>query len=316
MEPSSFTTLTTETDAVDDRRSYEYWENGNELADDQLGDDEFADDLDADLELVVLDLAGTVIVDDGLVERAVERALQAAGIGETPDDWEDAIDYVRLTAGLPKISVFRDLADDEDQAQHANAAFESAYSELATEEGVSAVPGAEQLILRLRAAGVKVAMTTSLSRATQDVLLDQLGWHGLADLTLSAAEAGRGRPYPDLPLTALLRTGTSSVEGMVVVGDTASDIASGIAAGAGLVVGVLSGADDEDTLLDAGADAVIPSIADLAELLGFDVDEADLDDADSDEADLDDADLDDDERDDSDLDDEDLDDATPANDER
>jgi phosphoglycolate phosphatase len=307
MEPSSFTALTTETAAVDDRRSYEYWENGPEadLAD-HLDDDDFADDLDADLELVVLDFAGTVVVDDGLVERAFERALQAAGIGEAPDEWEDAIEYGRQTAGQPKISVFRDLADDEDQAQHANAEFERAYSELATTEGLRAVPGAEQLILRLRAAGVKVAITTSFSRATQDTLLGVLGWHGLADLALSAAEAGRGRPYPDLPLTALLRTGTSSVEGMVVVGDTASDIASGIAAGAGLVVGVLSGAHDEDTLIEAGADAVIPSIADLVELLGFDVDEADVDEADVDEAGLDEADLDDAGRD----------DAFPANDER
>jgi phosphoglycolate phosphatase len=285
MEPSSFTALTTETEAADDRRSYEYWENGSETDfDDHLGDDDLEADLDADLELVVLDFAGTVVVDDGLIERAFERALQAARIGEAPDDWEDAIEYGRQTAGHPKISVFRDLADDEDQAQHANAEFESAYAELASTEGLRAVPGAEQLILRLRAAGVKVAITTSFSRATQDALLGVLGWHGLADLALSAAEAGRGRPYPDLPLTALLRTGASSVEGMVVVGGTASDIASGIAAGAGLVVGVLSGAHDEDTLLEAGADAVIPSIADLVELLGFEVDEADLDEADHDGA--------------------------------
>jgi phosphonatase-like hydrolase len=307
MEPSSFTALTTETEAADDRRSYEYWENGSETDfDDHLGDDDLEADLDADLELVVLDFAGTVVVDDGLIERAFERALQAAGIGEAPDDWEDAIEYGRQTAGQPKISVFRDLADDEDQAQHANAEFESAYAELATTEGLRAVPGTEQLILRLRAAGVKVAITTSFSRATQDALLGVLGWHGLADLALSAAEAGRGRPYPDLPLTALLRTGASSVEGMVVVGDTASDIASGIAAGAGLVVGVLSGAHDENTLLEAGADAVIPSIADLVELLGFDLDETDLDEADLDETDLDE----------TDLDETDHDGAFPTNDER
>jgi len=57
---------------------------------------------------------------------------------------------------------------------------------------------------------------------------------------------------------------------MVVVGDTAGDIASGLAAGAGLVVGVLTGAHDEETLTEAGADAVVASVADLAELLGLD----------------------------------------------
>lgn len=253
--------------AVDDRATDEDWEDDEEFSDDDLDD---ADDLDADLELVVLDMAGTTVVDDGLVERAFGKAADEAGIGGTPEERERALDYVRETMGQSKIAVFRALTDDEDQAQHANALFESAYAELAASEGLRAVPGAEDLIRHLRAIGVKVALTTGFSRPTQDAVLDALGWRDLADLTLSPAEAGRGRPYPDLPLTALLRTGGTSVEGMVVVGDTASDIASGIAAGAGLVVGVLTGAHDEETLTDAGADAVIPSIADLAELLGLD----------------------------------------------
>jgi len=205
------------------------------------------------------------------VQRAFERAVDAAGLAETPEQRIAALDVVRETMGQSKLAVFRSLSADEDQAQHADAVFESTYAELIAAEGLQPVPGAEDLIRRLRATGVKVALTTGFSRRTRDVVLDALGWRDLADVTLTPAEAGRGRPYPDLPLTALLRTGASSVEGMVVVGDTASDIASGIAAGAGLVVGVLTGAHDEQTLLDAGADAVLPSVADLPELLGYEV---------------------------------------------
>jgi phosphoglycolate phosphatase len=158
--------------------------------------------------------------------------------------------------------------------------------ELVAAGGVRAVPGAEELIRLLREAGVAVAVTTGSSRGALDRVLDALGWAELADVALSAGDAGRGRPYPDLPLTALLRTGTTSVDGMVVVGGTADDMTAGIAAGAGLVVGVLMGSDDEQTLLDAGADAVVESVADLAELLGFtDSDDLEFDDED-DEHDL------------------------------
>ena len=223
----------------------------------------------ADLELVVLDMAGPTVVDDGRGARAVERAAAAAGFAETPDELVRALDYVRETMGQSKITVFRALTGDEDQAQHANAVFESAYAELAADEGLRAVPGAERLIRRLREDGVKVVLTTGFSRATQDAVLDALGWRDIADLTLSPADAGRGRPFPDLPLTALLRTGGTSVDGMVVVGDTASDIASGLAAGAGLVVGVLTGAHDEESLTDAGADAVVESVAALPLLRGL-----------------------------------------------
>ncbi|HEY2556752.1 MAG TPA: phosphonatase-like hydrolase, partial [Diaminobutyricibacter sp.] len=233
-------------------------------------DDDADDDDDVDLELVVLDMAGTTVVDDGLVEKAFVRAAEAARIGETPEERESALQYVRDTMGQSKIAVFRSLTDDEDQAQHANAVFENAYAEFVERDGATAVPGAEDVIGLLRDAGVKVALTTGFSPSTTKAIIAALGWEDLVDVVLSPADAGRGRPYPDLPLTALLRTGATSVDSMVVVGDTASDIASGIAAGAGLVVGVLTGAHNEATLSDAGADAVIGSIAELPALLGFD----------------------------------------------
>ncbi|WP_295125748.1 HAD family hydrolase [uncultured Leifsonia sp.] len=230
-----------------------------------------ADDLDdlADLEVVVLDLTGTTVVDDGLVERAFERAADAAGIAGMDDELDRAVAFLQASAGRSTIAVFRALSDDEDQAQHAAAVFESAYAELASHGGVRAVAGAEELIRRLRAIGVSVVLTAGLSRATTDAVLAAVGWRGLADLTLTPEDAGRGGPYPDLPLTALLRVGASSVDGMVVVGDATADVAGGLAAGAGLVVGVLTGSDDERALSEAGADAVVASVADLGELLGL-----------------------------------------------
>ncbi|WP_431278519.1 phosphonatase-like hydrolase [Leifsonia poae] len=245
-------------------------DDGSDEDDWEQEDEEDDDLLDVDLELVVLALSGTTVFDDGLVELAFKRAARAAGFAETAEDLSSSLAYLRETMGQSKISVFRALTGDEDQAQHANAEFEAAYADLAATTGLREIPGAEHLIRRLRASGVKVALTTGFSPPTKDAVLDAVGWRDIADVALSPAEAGRGRPYPDLPLTALLRTGTSSVEGMVVVGDTASDIISGIAAGAGLVVGVLSGSHDEETLLAAGADAVIASVAELPALLGFD----------------------------------------------
>lgn len=222
-----------------------------------------------DVELVVFDMAGTTVRDDGLVERAFALAADRTGITSSDEQREEALDYVRETMGQSKIEVFRALTGDEDAAVRANEAFEAAYSELVASVGVEAIPGAVEVMRELREGGVKVVLTTGFSRVTLDALLDALDWHDVADLTLSPADAGRGRPFPDLPLTALLRSGSTSVGSMVVVGDTASDMLSGVNSGAGLVVGVLSGAHDEDALEQAGADAVITSVADLPELLGL-----------------------------------------------
>ena len=230
---------------------------------------DFDDFDDLDIELVVFDMAGTTVRDDGLVERAFVLAAQRSGIAATEAALEEALEYVRETMGQSKIDVFRELTDTESEAHAANDAFETAYGELIARVGVSAIDGAEDLFQELRDAGVKIALTTGFSRTTQDALIDSLGWADLIDLSLSPSEAGRGRPHPDLPLTALLRTGVSGVASMVVVGDTASDMLSGTSAGAGLVVGVRTGTHDAATLEAAGADVVIDSVAHLAELLGL-----------------------------------------------
>lgn len=227
------------------------------------------DDDEMEVEVVVLDLAGTTIRDDGLVERAFELAAIRTGLADG-DALEEALEYVRDTMGQSKIDVFRALADSEEDAQRANEAFEAAYAELIEDEGVEEIPGAAEAIRALKDAGIAVVLTTGFSPDTRDALLETLGWTDLADAALSPADAGRGRPYPDLPLTALLRVEGSSVQQLVVVGDTVSDIESGVNAGAGLVVGVLTGAHDQDELEDAGADAIIRSIADLPALLGVD----------------------------------------------
>jgi phosphoglycolate phosphatase-like HAD superfamily hydrolase len=53
----------------------------------------------------------------------------------------------------------------------------------------------------------------------------------------------------------------------MVVGDTAADMQSGVAFGATQVIGVLSGAHNQETLYSAGATSVINSVADLSSLI-------------------------------------------------
>ena len=124
-------------------------------------------------------------------------------------------------------------------------------------------------LLALRAVGVKICLVTGFSPATRTAVLDALGWQPLVDLALSPADAGRGRPWPDLPLTALLRLGGGAVRELAVVGDTASDVESGLRAGAGVVAGVLTGAGTRDELERAGAPHVLEAIGGLPPLVGL-----------------------------------------------
>lgn len=219
------------------------------------------------IDLAVLDMAGTTVADGGLVLRAFDTAATAAGLETEGPLREQARQYVLDTMGQSKIAVFRALLGDEDRAQTANRAFETAYDDLTDELDIAPIPGAAEAISALRAAGVRVALTTGFSRKTQDRLLDALGWRDIADLTLAPSDAGRGRPYPDLVLTALLRLRIDAVDRVAVLGDTTSDIAAGRAAGARIVAGALTGAHDEPRLRAAGATHVLPSVVEFAELI-------------------------------------------------
>jgi phosphoglycolate phosphatase-like HAD superfamily hydrolase len=89
------------------------------------------------------------------------------------------------------------------------------------------------------------------------------------DLALSPADAGRGRPWPDLPLTALLRLGGGAVAELATVGDTPSDVESGLRAGAGIVAGVLTGSTSREEFAQAGAPHVLDTVAGFPALLGL-----------------------------------------------
>ncbi|WP_435216343.1 phosphonatase-like hydrolase [Streptomyces sp. bgisy034] len=220
--------------------------------------------LHQDIRLVVLDMAGTTVADGGLVERAFAAAARHVGA-----DPAAGIDHVRATMGESKISVFRHLFGDETRAREANRAFEAAYADLVDGGEVAALPGAREAVEELTAQGRTVVLSTGFARPTQDAILAALGWQDLVPLTLCPADAGgRGRPYPDMVLTAFLRTGAADATGQVaVVGDTSYDMLSGVRAGAGLVAGVLTGAHDEQALRSAGATHVLGSVAELPRLL-------------------------------------------------
>ena len=171
--------------------------------------------------------------------------------------------------GQSKIEVFRRILGDEETAQKANDAFENHYAAAVRGGAVAAVPGAEETITALRQAGVRVCLATGFSPATRDAIIDKLVWGGLIDLALSPADAGfwgfegRGRPWPDLPLIALLKLRGGAVSELAVVGDTTSDIESGLRAGAAIVAGVLTGASSRADLEQAGAPLILDTIADI-----------------------------------------------------
>ena len=216
--------------------------------------------------LVVLDMAGTTVQDDGVVHEAFTTALTSVGVLPDTPRFAAALEYVRDTMGQSKSDVFAALLD-ADEAARATDEFARAYERIVAEGRVLPMPGALELFETLRAHGVKVCLTTGFAPSTRDAVLTSLGWGKDIDLALSPADCGRGRPAPDMILGAMDRLGVTDAGAVAVVGDTTSDLEAGTNAGARAVIGVLSGAHDREVLTHAPHTDLINNVTELVGVL-------------------------------------------------
>lgn len=210
---------------------------------------------------VCSDMAGTTVADGTAVMDSF--AVAAAKVGLVGPELTRAMDYALATMGQSKIEVFRAMLNAEDRAQAANQAFEAAYLEIVRAGGVAPVPGAEDMMDWCHAEGIKVCLTTGFAPSTRDAIIATLGWERRVDLLLSPSDAGRGRPYPDMILTTVLRLQIVSLQEVAVIGDTSSDLWAGYRSGARVVAGVLTGPQQRSDLVAAPHTHIWGSVAEL-----------------------------------------------------
>jgi phosphoglycolate phosphatase len=215
----------------------------------------------ARIRLACIDMAGTVVNDNGLVLDAFRRAL--AGTGTEGPELDSAMEYAHETMGASKIVVFRHLLLTDERANQALSAFDAAIDDAIGQGRVTEIQGASEAVSDLRANGVVVCLTTGFSAEVQDAIIEHLGWRELVDFSLAPGGALRGRPFPDMVLAAALRAGVDDVREVAVVGDTANDLWTGYRAGASVVAGVLTGSHSQAELELAPHTHILSSIVDF-----------------------------------------------------
>ncbi|MCL1695078.1 MULTISPECIES: phosphonoacetaldehyde hydrolase [unclassified Lysinibacillus] len=152
------------------------------------------------------------------------------------------------------------------------------------------IPGAIELVERLRRQGIKIGSTTGYTAEMMDVVAPEAKKQGYApDFMITPSDVPAGRPYPWMCYQNAMNLGVYPMKHIIKVGDTISDIKEGVNAGA-WSVGILKGGSelglkehevnalDPDTLAkmlevvtkrfkDAGAHYVINSIGELDQLI-------------------------------------------------
>ena len=222
------------------------------------------------IQLAAFDIAGTTVDDHGAVYVALRRAVEEAGAPVADADlqrWMGTDKIEAITALLRLGGVTPEPALVAERFDRFRARLAEAYRA----EPPVALPGVVAAIDALRAAGVKVALTTGFSDDVVEPLRAALGWtvgpDGQLDAVVTTSDVPAGRPAPYMIHLAMQRTGATDVRQVLAAGDTVVDLEAARNAGA-IAVGVLTGQTPREALEAADHDAVLASVADIPAFVG------------------------------------------------
>ncbi|GGU40742.1 HAD family hydrolase [Lentzea flava] len=181
------------------------------------------------IDTVVFDLDGTLVDTVPGITHALNIALRSYVLTEFTDD--ETRQYVGLggdalvRAALEKSEASPDLAGEVQEA------YLRAY---AANPGHLAVvyPGAAELLKRLRARGIRLALCTNKSGRITGGMLRALGLGEAFDAVVSGDELPYRKPDPRHLLEAVRRAGGTAA---LMLGDSTSDVRAARAAGAPVV---------------------------------------------------------------------------------
>jgi phosphonoacetaldehyde hydrolase len=251
------------------------------------------------IQLAIFDWAGTTI-DFGCFApvSAFAEAFGKSGIEVTVAEARTPMglhkrDHIRTLLEMPRIAGLWERAygrawreSDVDALYDAFLPFQIAAAMRHTEF----VPGLLDCVAELRRRGIRIGTTTGYAHAVADAVFDSARARGYApDHNVCADDVPAGRPAPWMVYRNMEALGVFPPSAVVKVGDTVPDIEEGRNAGAwsvgvtrsssdfGCTVGELAKlsasertsreAAVSDRLHEAGAHAVIPSLAELPALI-------------------------------------------------
>ncbi|PWW00437.1 phosphoglycolate phosphatase [Hoeflea marina] len=183
--------------------------------------------------------------------------------GLDPDTGVTAPDSLFASANTVEIAAAMVAAGSEVSAESLVPAFDRMFMDNARH--AVALTDLPVLFGRLRRSGLKIGIASSDNEASIRSTIMALGAHSLVDF-IAGYDSGHGVKPGAGMVNAFCRHTGCAAEMIAVVGDNRHDLEMGRAAGAGLVIGVLTGTGTRESLAGL-ADHVIGGISDLPGLL-------------------------------------------------
>jgi len=219
--------------------------------------------------LVIFDVGGTIIEDNGEVTRAFTTALESNRLRVAPAELTDV-------RGASKRAVITQFVERQwgkgepgntERIAKTYKDFKRELENSFANGGVKPIRGAAQTFLWLKSQNILYATTTGFYKSVTDRILESAGWQETFAANICSEDVKAGRPAPFMIFHAMEQTGVGDVSEVLNVGDTRLDLQAGHRAGVLGVIGVLTGIQGEDQLRQESPSHLISSVADLPSLV-------------------------------------------------
>jgi HAD superfamily hydrolase (TIGR01662 family) len=215
---------------------------------------------------VIFDLDGTLIDSIDIYFLIVEKALERLKL--------PAVSRSRILEAAESEEFKWELVLPQDVLNHKEKIIDKAWTvinEIAPQmfaDNLDLIRGVEGIVENLSSNGLKIGLVTSTQSQYFETKMQPLKNAGVAELfeaIVTSDDVEKRKPAPD-PLIACAQQLDIKPGNCVYVGDTASDIKAGKAAGM-RTIGVLTGFDDYEILEAENPDAIIDDLQNLLEVI-------------------------------------------------
>lgn len=210
--------------------------------------------------IIIFDFDGTIADTRPIILKSFHGTFDAMNLPQHSDE------EIAATIGLPLVKAFPILSPMcEEKAEQCTAVYRKIFEKINQKTEVLMFPHVSDTLKNLHDQGSICTIATSRG---EDSVKDFIKAFGLSDIityVIAAENVKQAKPNPE-PVNKTLTHFNIKPEDAAVVGDTHFDILMGNNAGC-LTIGVSYGYGSRESLIKAGAGAIIDDMEDLTELL-------------------------------------------------
>lgn len=224
------------------------------------------------VELVIFDIAGTTVKDNGEIATAFQSALNEFGYNVPVTTINPLMGYKKTEAIKRMLNEFEPVTNKitEEYINKIHDRFlKLMINYYSTASVITPLPNVEEVFASLKEKQIKIGLDTGFSKEITDIIIDRLGWvkDKKVDCVISSNEVKAGRPFPFMIEEIMKNTGVEDSKKVIKAGDTEVDIFEGKNAGCLYSIAVTTGAFTREELTVYNPSFIIDDLKELLSII-------------------------------------------------